>query len=118
MGLTWEVPPEQAFEALATAYTSAIHRGVVIIYQRWAPEIANWMKENAPWTDRTGNARQGLYTAVENVVNTMVELIMSHGVEYGIFLELKNAGHFAIVNPALDYFAPKIWQDVRELVSR
>jgi hypothetical protein len=115
--IEWERPPEQVFEELATAYVNAIHRGVFVIAQRWAPEIANYMKANAPWTDRTGNARQALYTAVE-VVNSMVELIMSHGVEYGIFLELKNAGHFAIVNPALDYFAPKIWQDVRELVSR
>ena len=118
MGVTWEVPPEQAFEELATEYASAIHRGVVAICQRWAPEIANWMKANAPWTDRTGNARQALYTEVNEVVNSMVELIAGHGVEYGLWLEVRWAGRFAIVNPALDFFAPKIWADVRRLLAR
>ncbi len=111
-GITWQVPPSRAWADLADAYVTAIHKGVRAIAQRWAPEIANWMKDGAPWTDRTGNARQTLYTAVEEVVNQMVTIILSHGVYYGIFLELRNAGRFAIVNPALDHFAPLIWDDV------
>lgn len=116
-GFHWEVPPEQAFGELGEAYVSAIHQGIQAIAQRWAPEIENWMKQNAPWTDRTGNARQTLYTETSEVVNEMVELILSHGVYYGIFLELCNAGKYAIVGPALDHFAPKIWADVRRMLS-
>jgi hypothetical protein len=116
-GIIWDVPPERAFAELAAAYATAIHRGTYAIAHRWAPEISNWMKSNAPWTDRTGNARQTLYTEVQDVVNQMVTLIISHGVDYGIYLELKNAGRFAIVNPALDEFAPKIWADVKRMLS-
>jgi hypothetical protein len=116
-GFRWEVSPEQAFPALAEAYVAAIHQGVVAIVQRWAPEIENWMKRNASWTDRTGNARQTLHTEIEQVVNQMVELTLAHGVRYGIYLELRNAGRYAVINPALDHFAPKVWADVRRMLS-
>ena len=116
-GFYWTVPPEQAFPELADAYISAIHRGVMAIAQRRAPEIENWMKDNAPWTDRTANARQTLYTEVTDVTNQMVSLTLSHGVYYGIFLEVNNAGRYAIINPALDHFAPLIWADVQRMLS-
>jgi len=79
------------------------------------------MKANAPWVDRTGAARQSLRAEVEPPtaaqVQQMVELILAHGVEYGVFLELKNAGAFAIINPTLDAAAPKIWADIRRLFT-
>lgn len=115
-GIVWNIPPEQAWGDLAEAYVSALHRGVLAIAQRWAPEVENWMKDNAPWTDRTGNARQSLYTAVRQVANQMVEVILSHGMDYGIYLELRHQGRYAIINPALDYFAPRIWADVQAML--
>lgn len=116
-GVDWQVPPEQALPELGQAYASAIHKGVLAIGNRWAPQIANWMKQNAPWTDRTSNARQTLWSDVDDVTNVMVEIIFSHGMDYGIFLELNNAGRFAIINPALDHFAPLIWADVQRMLS-
>lgn len=118
MALQWEVEPEQAFTELAEDYANRIHRGVFLICQRWAAPAANWMKENASWTDRTGNARAALYTEVNEVVNSMVEFVMAGGVDYQIWLEVRWAGKFAIVNPALDFFAPKVWADVQRLMSR
>jgi hypothetical protein len=116
-GFTWQVRPDRAWGALAANYRAAIERGIVGIANRWAPEIENYMKANAPWTDRTGNARQGLYTAVNHAVGSMVEIILSHGVDYGYWLEVKNGGAYAVVNPALDYFGPRIWADVRRMLS-
>jgi len=116
-GFQWKVSPEKTFPELADAYISAIHRGIRAIADRRAPEIANWMKDNAPWTDRTGNARQTLWTEVTDVANKMVTIMLSHGVYYGIFLELNNAGRYAIIDPALDHFAPVIWSDVQRMLS-
>ena len=120
-GLRWTVPPQTAWPALAANYRQAIERGVHAIAQRWAPEIENYMKSNAPWTDRTGNARGALYSKVEPPtpaqIRGMIEIWLGHGMDYGIFLELRNAGRYAIVNPALDYFAPRIWADVRRMLS-
>lgn len=116
-GFTWQVPPQTAWEALAGNYRAAIERGIYAIAQRWAPEIESYMKSNAPWTDRTGNARQALYTAVHQTVGVMVEIILAHGVSYGIWLEIRHGGAYAIINPSIDYFSVRIWQDVVRLLS-
>lgn len=113
----WETDPEVAFVELAQEYWAAIHHGIYQLAQRYAPEIENWMKSNAPWQDRSGGARQTLFSDVEDIAGTMIDLIMSHGVEYGRFLEMNYGGRWAIVGPALDYFAPKIWADVQNLLK-
>lgn len=125
-GLVWTVPPQTAWEQLAGNYMAAIQRGVYAICQKWQPEVENWMKANAPWTDRTTAARSGLYAEVHQVVNQLVEVIVAHAVEYGFYLEgwdpvhnheMLNAGQWAIVNPAIDHFAPLIWRDVVQMLS-
>ena len=116
-GLVWQTTPEQAFTELADEYASAIHRGVFLLATRYAPEIEAWMKANASWTDRTGNARQTLYAEVTDIVNSAVILFFGHGVEYGVFLELAHGGTYAIVTPALDHFIPRIWADVKAMLS-
>lgn len=117
MSVVWDVEPDQLFEEAIRGYISDLHRGIYLICQRYAVEIEAWMKAERVWTDRTGNARQTLHSEVTSVVNEYVELIMAHGVEYGINLELDNGGRFAIVGPALDRFTPKIWADVRSLIE-
>jgi len=116
-GFRWIRPPEQALSELTEAYVSAIERGILKIAQAYAPQIADWMKANAPWTDRTGNARQTLYTEVNHVVKSMVEIILSHGMSYGVYLELNNAGRYAIIDPAIDHWAPILWSEVVRMLS-
>lgn len=58
------------------------------------------MKMNAPWTDRTGAARTGLFTVVEHGGNTY-RIIFSHSVNYGIWLEVKFSGRDAIIMPTV-----------------
>ena len=116
-GFQWIRPPEQAFSELTEAYVAAIHRNVHKMAVMHAPLIKNWMKANVPWQDRTTNARQTLYTEVNQVVGSMVEIILSHGMYYGIYLELNNAGRYAIIGPALDHWAPILWSEVLRLLS-
>lgn len=108
--------PEIAFSELAEAYATAIHAGVKTLAERYSVEIEAWLKDNAPWTDRTGNARQSLYSEVTDIANQAVIIILGHGVDYGTFLELAHGGNYAVIGPALDYFIPRIWRDVRALV--
>ena len=115
MSFTWQVTPEQAFTELVDAYENEIHDAIKQIADRYAPDIEAWMKSNAPWTDRTGNARQTLNTEVQEVASIMVGIILAHGVDYGVFLELSHGGSWAIIGPAIDYFAPKVWADVQRL---
>ena len=116
-GFQWIRPPGEAFGELTEAYVAAIHRGVLAIAKSYAPEIENWMKANAPWTDRTGNARQSLYTEVNQVVNSMVELVLSHGMSYGVYLELCNQGRWGIIDRAIDHWAPILWSEVVRMLN-
>jgi hypothetical protein len=60
-----------------------------------------YMKEHAPWTDRTTNARNGLHTVVPEPVRGRHEIIFSHTVHYGIWLEIANSGRYQIIMPAV-----------------
>ena len=65
-------------------------------------------KREAPWTDRTGNARNSIggYTDDSNKDNPVG--ILSIGVYYGVFLELKNNGKYRIVWPMLEVAATRL----------
>jgi hypothetical protein len=115
MPFTWQRRPTEAFPALTEAYAQAIHRGVVQLAQRYAVEIEAWMKANAVWQDRTGNARATLFAEAIDFVDVVV-ILMSHGVEYSTFLELSHGGRFSVLTPALDHYIPRIWRDVQALL--
>jgi len=59
--------------------------------QEFAEEIVPIMQENAPWNDRTGDARHELHAEyVEEGAkgnNLEVGVALCHGVSYGVFLE-------------------------------
>jgi hypothetical protein len=115
MPFVWTVPPEQAFAALYDDYVQRLFWAVYALCLRRAPEIENWMKTNAPWTDRTGNARQTLWTDVAGDGLTII-LTLSHGMWYGWWLEVANTGRYAIVAPAVDYWAAQLMQDIQRLL--
>jgi hypothetical protein len=116
-GFEWIKSPEDVFSPACDQYLQAVTAGIEAIALKWAPEIQNWMRDNAPWTDRTGNARQSLHTEVHNLVNEIV-LVMAHGVDYGVHLELGFSGRYAIIGPALDQFFGPIWEDVKKMVGK
>lgn len=57
-------------------------------------------KKNAPWTDRTTNARNALYGDVVREKESVL-VILGHGVDYGIYLENRHAFKYAILMPTL-----------------
>lgn len=116
MGFVWRVPPERAWGDLANAYAQSLRDGIYQLAQHYEPLIQGWMQENAAWEDRTSNARQTLSAEVERLAEAAVEILMAHGMDYGIFLELAHGGRWAIIGPAVDEFAPRIWADVVEML--
>jgi hypothetical protein len=77
-------------------------RAMVAAANYVAPQAESFMKENAKWTDRTGNARQGLHAQVV-VAQNKVAIVLYHSVPYGVFLELRWGGKYAIIEPAMAY---------------
>ena len=116
MSFQWTVTPSQAWLPGTAAYIARIHLGVYRLAQSYTPRIEAWMKANAVWTDRTGNARQTLWSDVFDLADQAVGIILAHGVDYGQYLEMSNSGRFSILSPALDHFVPLIWQDVQRIL--
>ena len=87
--------------------------GLYALLDYWARNLEAHAKQHAPWEDKTGHARQSLHAGVD-VGNHRYILFLSHGVEYGKWLELAHAGKYAIVNPTMDIHLPKIKETVHE----
>ena len=118
-GFRWERPPEDVFVELTEAYVAAVQAKVKQIALAYAPKIEDWMKEkeHAKWEDHTGNARQTLYTEVRELTGNIVELVLSHGMWYGINLEMVRGGFFAVIDPAIDHWAPILWSEIVRMLS-
>jgi hypothetical protein len=113
----WEVSPSTAFTGMYDEWVVWVFNAVRTIMTAYIPEAENWMKSTAPWQDRTGNLRASLYAVVEDQPYTIVELVFDYGLDYGVYLEFKNQGRFAIIAPALDYHYPRIMADIQRLLA-
>lgn len=69
-------------------------------------DMESYAKSNRPWTDRTGEARKRLKGNKKNMGN-VIRCEISHGVDYGIFLEMYNERRFAILDPTIKVIGPK-----------
>lgn len=82
------------------------------------------MKMNAPWTDRTGNARASLHASFADIRTRGVGgssakvLILTGGMWYSPLLELKNGGRQAIIWPTAQMIAQRIMSDIRGMGVR
>ena len=82
-----------------------------------AQKLESSAKQRAPWTDRTGHARQRLKGTVEGVA-TGYKLILAHGVDYGIWLEIANEKRFAIIIPTIQREGPRIISGFERLLDK
>lgn len=104
--LVWQIPPS-VIAVRVTAVGPLIRVRLAKALQRFAAQAQDEMKTGAPWTDRTGAARASL-TARANISATEGVITLSHGVDYGIWLEVANQGRYAIVGPTVASFGPKV----------
>lgn len=98
-------------------YRGKVHQACVAVATYFAPVVEAEAKSNAPWTDRTGNARQGLIGFEKDVSETLVELYLAHRVEYGIHLELRNSARYAIILPTLENHYSAIFNMLQDVLK-
>lgn len=77
-----------------------------------------YAKETAPWTDRTGNARSGLRTETEWIPKKSHSIFLFHSVLYGIWLEIRWAGKYAVILPTLKVQGPATMRLLEKLFSK
>jgi len=110
VGIRWIVPPSE-LAAAVDRYGQRVLVAVTAVAQRIATIMQNDARQNAPWTDRTGNARSGVFgTAERDVAQKMVVLYLSHGaaINYAVFLELGNDGRYSIIAKTLLAHLPEL----------
>ena len=98
-GVRWETPPSALAQAVER-YGDRVLTAVAAVAQYAATQMQNDAKANAPWTDRTANARTGLFgTSEADFARHVVTIYLSHGavISYGVWLELANSGNYAVI---------------------
>lgn len=80
--------------------SSKIENAVKAVVAMKGTEGIAALKANAPWTDRTSAARNGLHT-VTMLGGPQHIIIYSHAVHYGIWLEVKFSGRDAVILPTM-----------------
>jgi len=84
---------------------------------RYAPQAESYAKLNAPWTDQTTNARNGLF-ATAGKTDEEHWIVLAHRVPYGIWLEVRFAGRFAIIIPTLEHLFPLVMRSLNRVLER
>ncbi len=126
MSFQWKVSPKVISDGLE-AYGRRALVAVQAVANYWGQSIQDEARQNAAWEDRTGNARGGLFFAVDGFgLNTITGTVtpdaqsqmsdvavesgdaqtliitLGHTVFYGKFLEISNGGRYAIVMSTIE----------------
>lgn len=99
-GITWTVSPETLARNIEK-YGDRVMAAVKAVAEYADLNMVDYAKQNAPWEDRTGNARAAISGSVE-MANDIVTLYLYQGMDYGKWLELCNSGKYAIILPTLE----------------
>lgn len=92
-------------------FTVGANFAVGSVVDEIAEDMEEYAQENAPWEDRTGDAREGLHTTVIHH-GFRHEIVLSHTVDYGIWLEIRWGGELAIILPTIEHYGPILMDDL------
>jgi hypothetical protein len=94
-----------------------IQRGILAAAHYTAPVAEAYMKANAPWTDRTSAARNGLRAQVIPLGNK-VGIVLYHSVPYGVFLEVRWGGKYGIILNTMQMAGPVFITAIKRLAFK
>lgn len=125
-GFQWVVSPQVLIKGIEDYGEKALI-AIQAVANYWGQLVQNQARENAAWEDRTGNARGGLFFAVDGFgLNPLIGevtpeatsemsdvtiesgdkdtliITLGHTVFYGKFLELSNGGMYAIIMTTIE----------------
>ena len=132
-GFRWIISPEKELIPNIEAYGKEALVAVQAVATYWGQQIQDEARMGARWVDRTGNARGGLFFAVDGFgmapitgevtpdatsqmsdvavesgdANTLI-VTLGHTVFYGKYLELSNGGKYAVVMSTIERNLPSL----------
>lgn len=120
LNIKWKKPPKDLANDFFN-FEKKVKRTQRVTFNKIKKLLVDDAKRNAPWTDRTGDARRTLHAKYETQIQSasiaIVDVFLIHGVDYGIFLELANSGRFAIIHDTLIRNKDKIMKILEESLS-
>jgi hypothetical protein len=114
-GVIWEVPPSLLAKNTAD-YAKRLYGAVVTLAEFFANKMEAYAKQHAPWTDRTGHARQSL-VGRSLPTAAAVAIVLASLAEYGIWLEIAHGGVWGIILPTIQAHLGEIQAALHRLVS-
>lgn len=138
-GFQWVVSPAVIAKGLED-YGERALIALQAVANYWGQSVQDQSRENAPWEDRTGNARGGLFFAVDGFglspltgevtpdaeaqmsdvavesgdADTLI-ITLAHTVYYGKFLELSNGGRYAVIMSTIESNLSSLERQVQEV---
>jgi hypothetical protein len=94
-----------------------LDRTIRTVMSYYEPQTENYAKKNAPWQDRTTNARNGL-RAASGKEQDVHFIVLAHQVPYGIFLETRWAAKFAIIMPTIIEYGPRVMNTLGRILDK
>lgn len=118
-GIVWSGTPLRTMETNIGLYGARVMVAVRALADYIAAKIQNEARANAPWRDRTGNARTGLFAVADQAARDATEIYLSHGhtIHYGLWLEVAHGQKYAIIMPTLERNIPEIERMLRDLLA-
>lgn len=113
-GITWD---DRALLNNLRTFDARVDRAIVATMKYHATRAVAFARQNAPWTDRTTNARNGLFARQEKDGSTH-RIVIGHTVPYGIWLEVRFSGRYAIIRPTIDHEGPEVMRTISRLYDR
>lgn len=101
------------------AFPKTIRQRIGLYMKSQAPRVQDAARKGAPWTDRTGNARNGLFAEYDgDLVGDQHVVRLYHTVPYGIWLEVRWAGKYAIILPTIQSEGRRILSGMSKLIEK
>jgi hypothetical protein len=90
---------------------------IALTLNYYEPKMENHAKLNAPWEDQTSNARNGLAARSGKEGKTRF-IVLFHQVPYGIYLETRWSGKYAIIMPTIEEFGPQVMDTFQKILEK
>ena len=81
-----------------------------------AKKMENHAKSNYKWAPKSGAAHQSLNSSWK-WIGDVARVELSHGVYYGIYLELCNEKRYAIIKPTIDIISPQAIKGLNKILK-
>lgn len=113
-GISWD---DNTLYANLRTFNARADRAISAAISYHATRAVAYARQGAPWTDRTTNARNGLFARAERQA-PVYRIIVGHSVPYGVWLEVRWSGRYQIIRPTIDHEGPELMKTVSMMYGR